>query len=291
MRRQFSRRVHRLARGEFLLREVERRMLERLDLIKLDPNRVLDIGCGIGKGLDALSLRYPQSTRLGVDFAIPLLSAGHVPAGLMRRLLGTRGSWPVGRRTGTPLRAGADAIRLPLAESSFDLVWSNLCWHWLAEPLKALDEWYRVIRPGGLLMFSSFGVDTGRELGELGWPLPAFPDMHDIGDALAQAGFGEPVMDTERLTLEYQDANKLVAELSALVGHAAAGRTPRLWPRSALESWFSRLEQVRAQRQGVLSVTVELVYGHAWCGPQKRLPRGLAPVQWREKSSRVQKSE
>lgn len=268
-------------------------MLERLEVIRLQPKQVLDIGCGIGKGMDALALRFGEAALLGVDFALPMLAAGHTPPGVLQRLLGAwRPALGAGfANRGRPMRAAAEASALPLADSSVDLIWSNLVWHWLAEPLVALDEWYRVIRPDGLLMFSSFGVDTGRELGELGWPLPAFPDMHDIGDALSRAGFADPVMDTERLRLEYRDASQLVRELSALVGHASRTRASRLWPRAARQNWLDRLDHEMLQCNGVLTVTVELVFGHAWCGPQKRLPRGLAPVQWRQKVPRVQKRE
>lgn len=277
VRRQFSRRAQRITEGDFLLREIERRMFERLELIKLAPVTVLDIGCGRGVGLGHLTRRYPKARVIGLDFALPMLAAQAGKPGLFGRV--TR-PWRQGFGRSGPQRLGANALRLPLANSSIDLLWSNLCWHWLTDPMAALSDWYRVVRPRGLLMFSSFGVDTGCELARLGWPLLEFPDMHDIGDALSKNGFADPVMDTERLTLEYRDPIKLIRELSALGGNALAGRAARLWPRAALIEWQNRLQAAMNSQGGRLAITIEVIYGHAWCGERKRLPDGLAPVNW-----------
>lgn len=255
-------------------------MFEKLDLVKARPARVLDIGCGKGQGMATLSARFPQAQVFGVDSALPMLLAARRSEGrFVRWLRSMTGDGAAGLRR-PHARLCADAQRLPVRTSSVDLLWSNLLWHWLDQPLLALQDWYRVIRPGGLLMFSSFGVDTGRELAALGWPIPAFPDMHDIGDALSKNGFAEPVMDTERITLEYRDPLKLIAELSALGGHASRNRRPGLSGRSARAGWLAMLGEAQRAGGGILPVTVEVVYGHAWCGAQKRLPDGLAPVNW-----------
>lgn len=255
-------------------------MFEKLDLVKSEPARVLDIGCGRGQGMAALSARYPHAQVIGVDSALPMLFAAGRNDGRFVRWLRAMTGDAAARLQSPHGRLCADAERLPLMSSSVDLLWSNLLWHWLDKPMAALQEWYRVIRPGGLLMFSSFGVDTGRELAALGWPIPAFPDMHDIGDALSKNGFADPVMDTERITLEYRDPLKLIAELSALGGHAAPDRRPGLYGRGARARWLARLDEARSSGGGVLPVTVEVVYGHAWCGARKRLADGLAPVDW-----------
>lgn len=286
VRRQFARRAGRIGDADFLLREVERRMFERLDLIRLAPQRILDVGCGQGHGLLELNRRYPQALTLGVDLALPMLQARARAAAI-----GSGGRWRTGlarligqatkpQVSGGPVTAGADAQCLPLATASIDLVWSNLCWHWLTDPPASLAEWYRVIRPGGLVMFTSFGVDTLRELAALGWPLPPLPDMHDIGDALAQVGFADPVMDTERLTVSYRDVDKMIRELSAIGGNPRSDRSRGLAGRSRLAHWKSALNALRERNNGVISLTVELVHGHAWCPAAKRLPEGLAPVQW-----------
>ncbi len=118
----------------------------------------------------------------------------------------------------------ADAHALPLADASVDLIWSNLALHWFAAPERAVGEWYRVARPGGLAHFSFFGVDTLAELRALGARMMAFHDLHDIGDLLAAAGFADPVMDSERLTLTWAGPQALLGDLHALGGNALRGR-------------------------------------------------------------------
>ena len=164
----------------------------------------------------------------------------------------------------------ADAAGLPVAPSSVDLIWSNLAWHWFVDPKAVLAEWYRAIRPDGLLMFSAFGVDTLRELRAAGARLPAFPDMHDIGDALGAAGFADPVMDSERLTITWSDAEVLIEEIRALGGNALRGRGAGLRSRADRLRWAAAVEALRGA-DGRIALSFELVYGHAWCPPRKRL--------------------
>ena len=167
------------------------------------PDLLVDVGCGVGHGLRALAQRFPAAMPVGVDAALPMLAQAQrlsrraqTLAGRLQRLFGGGHAGPAGTRL-----VCADAAALPLAESGTDLLWSCLAWHWFTDPPAVAAEWYRVLRPEGLLMFSAFGVDTFTELRALGATLPEFPDMHDVGDLLAQAGFGDPVLDTERLTV------------------------------------------------------------------------------------------
>ncbi len=274
-------------RADFLHREVERRMLERLDLVKLDPvNRVLDVGCGPGQSLATLAARYPGAWMIGTDFAERSLAIANGSAGAEG---GTGGASParlvegarrlfqrLGVGSGQPLPAtqplwfAADAHALPLAGNSIDMVWSNLAAHWFDDPLAAVAEWHRVIRPGGLLMFSAFGVDTLKELRpaapEPGWP--SLQDMHDWGDALAATGFADPVMDVERLTLTYEDPGRLADDARKLLVHDA-------FPEPAATA--ARDEREAA---GCLRLSIELIYGHAWCPMTKRRDDGLAPIHF-----------
>jgi malonyl-CoA O-methyltransferase len=155
------------------------------------------------------------------------------------------------------------------------MVWSNLAAHWFDDPLAAVAEWHRVIRPEGLLMFSAFGVDTLKEVrpaatdgaagaaASTGWP--AFQDMHDWGDALAAAGFADPVMDVEQLTLTYEDEGRFWDDVESL---------------SMLPSLRDRSSTTGAMRTGgPLQLSIELVYGHAWCPAVKQRADGLAVVQ------------
>ena len=262
--------------ADFLFREVENRMLERLNLIRLEPvRRVLDVGCGFGQSLAKLAVRYPDALMIGADLADRLLACAAGEPGNRAslaegasRLLSRLGIGSARRLPATvPLWIGADAHALALAANSIDMVWSNLAAHWFDDPLAAVAEWHRVIRPNGLLMFSAFGVDTLKEVrpsGASGWP--AFQDMHDWGDALAAAGFADPVMDAERLTLTYEDPRKRRDDAQRL----------------------AMTDVLRDQgATAPLALSIELIYGHAWCPEVKRRQDGLATVQFHRSGSKL----
>lgn len=277
VRRQFSRRAAAAVRADFLLREVEARMLERLDGVRLSPRDALDVGCGSGHGLLALKKRYPSAALLGLDSAFAMAQAARrtlaAPAqGFFARLRGAAAE-PIARV------AVADAHALPLADSSVDLVWSNLALHWFEAPERAFAEWYRVARPGALVEFSFFSVDTFVELRRLGARMMPFHDMHDIGDLLVAAGFAEPVMDTERLALSWADPAALLADLRALGGNALRQRFRGLLGRGQRAAWLRALESLRGP-DGRIAATAEIVFGHAWCPARKRRADGLATVEF-----------
>lgn len=279
VRRQFGRRGGGLARADFLLREIERQMLERLDVVRLAPGRVLDIGCGLGRGLLALRQRYPEAALLGLDSSIRVAAAARglfEPArtGLMARLLGPRGT-PGGP---VPLVC-ADVTAIPLAAASVDLAWSNLCLHWVDDLPAAFGEIYRVLRPEGLLMFSLFGVDTLKELRGPGDRLPRFVDMHDIGDTLAALGYADPVMDTHWITVAYDAPERLLEDLHAIGGNPWRARSPGLTSRGRRAAWVQALERLRGG-DGRIGLTFEVVFGHAWCPAQKRRADGLTPIRF-----------
>jgi malonyl-CoA O-methyltransferase len=280
VRRQFARRAGGLHRADFLLREAERRLLERLEIVRLQPSAILDVGCGLGHSLAALAQRYPQASVRGCDLAWQVAAQARralapQPRGLLARLR---------KGAGQPVASvfAADAHALPLAASSVDLVWSNLAFHWFADPPRAVEEWHRVVRPDGLLTFTALGVDSLVELRAAGARMMSFPDMHDIGDLLVGAGFAEPVMDVERITLTYREAAALLADARALGGNALAGRFRGLLGRGHRREWLAALERGRGP-DGMLRLSVELIFGHAWCPAKKRLPGGLARVEFMPK--------
>lgn len=304
VRRQFDRRSQSPGQADFLFREVERRMIERLDLVRLTPSRVLDVGCGLGDGVRRLRVRWPQAEVIGLDLSPQRIDAA------IRLDRPARQSWAqsllqrLGRRSrlapDISARAGLPAVtalptaplgrylvgdthRLPFEASSVDLLWSNLAFHWFDDVPAAIAEWYRVIRPDGLLMFSSLGVDTLHELRQCGMAMQPLPDLHDIGDALVKAGFAEPVMDAQRLTVTWTDPMTMLAELRGLGGDARRGRarglaTPRR-REAALEAAAVRLRG--SDPLAPLPVSFEVIFGHAWCGPKKRLPDGYSPIEFR----------
>jgi malonyl-CoA O-methyltransferase len=270
-------------RIDFYLREVERRMLERLSWTKLVPEKVLDIGCGRGKGMIALQERFPSAMVMGIDLAFHMM-VGPTPAiaptaSAKRNFFATlfNGTKPSKLNGIAANKVQGDSGRLPMAQSSFDLLWSNLMFHWLPNAQDSVDEWYRVIRPGGLLSFTAFGVDTFKELRDIGLPLMALPDMHDIGDLLVKSGFSEPVMDQQKLVLTYTDAAKLIKEAMSFGGHVQRNRIKGL---QADRKWRKTLETVEGLRaeNGKFSLTTEIVFGHTWCPEQKKLPDGWMPL-------------
>ncbi|TVQ91951.1 MAG: malonyl-[acyl-carrier protein] O-methyltransferase BioC [Chromatiaceae bacterium] len=256
-----------------LQREIATRMLERLDYVRLQPDTVLDLGCGTGFALDGLARRYRRARLLALDFAEPMLARA-------RR----RGSW-----RNRPRLLCADLEALPLAPASVDLIYSNATLQWANDLTTAFAELRRVLRPGGLLMFTSFGPDTLTEL-RTAWAaadggrhahVGAFIDLHDVGDALVRAGFADPVMDAERLTLTYPALRDLMVDLKALGAHnVLAGRPRGLTGRRRLAAVQAAYETQR--RDGRLPATWEVVYGHAWAPlasarqPQQRTADGVA---------------
>ncbi|MCA1938631.1 MAG: methyltransferase domain-containing protein, partial [Dechloromonas sp.] len=188
--RRFSRIAGVYDRGDFFAREVDRRMQERLDYVRLTPGRIVDLGCSRGASLAGLAARFPAAEVLALDSSQAMLVAGREPRPGWQRLLG------LGRRDGQ--RICGDVERLPLAGGSAGLLWSNLVLHWLDNPLPALAEAHRVLEVGGLLMFSTLGPDTLHELRSAfsdGYAhTQRFTDMHDLGDMLVECGFSDPVM-------------------------------------------------------------------------------------------------
>jgi malonyl-CoA O-methyltransferase len=236
-----------------LQREVGERLLERLDLMKLQPERVLDLGTGTGQCIAGLLGRYAKTEVVALDIAFPMLAHAR-----------KRGRWL--RR---PRCVCADAERLPFADNSFDLLFSNLMLQWCVDLDRAFAEFQRVLRPGGLLLFSSFGPDTLKEL-RSSWQsvddyshVNAFLDMHEVGDALLRARFADPVMDVERLTVTYPDVWKLMRELKQIGAHnVTAGRSRGLTGKARMQQLVAAYEQYRFS--GVLPASYEIVNGHAW---------------------------
>jgi malonyl-CoA O-methyltransferase len=173
-----------------------------------------------------------------------------------------------------PQYVGGDLERLPLAASSVNLLWSNLALQWCDDLPAAFAEFQRVLAPGGLLMFSTFGPDTLRELKRAFAGLDGhthvnrFLDMHDIGDQLAYAGFGAPVMDMEFITLTYPDLMSLLRELKAIGAHnVTSGRSRGLMGKRTWQTMLENYEKLR--QEGRLPATYEVVYGHAWVNEKK----------------------
>ncbi|MFM8547433.1 MAG: methyltransferase domain-containing protein [Betaproteobacteria bacterium] len=271
------RRRARLPAPHFLRGEVERGLLERLEPIRLEPRSVLIAGCGQSSLPLPLRQRFPGALLVAVEDdgkALAVLRDRVAPArgGWLSRLRGGRGPQPALYAAGAP-------TRLPLAASSVDLALSSLALHACARPADWLAEWLRVLRPGGVLAFACLGVDTLGEIRALGARMPPLPDMHDLGDALVRAGFAEPVVDTERLRVTWRSAATLIDEVRQWGGNAAQGRFRGLLTPRHRDQWLASVDALRGA-DGLIALSVEVIYGHAWCPSQKPLPDGLAPVHW-----------
>lgn len=237
-----------------LQRQTAAEMLERLELIKQEPRVILDIGCGTGEGTVALVKRYKKAKVIGLDFAHAMLKQ-------------TR------RRGSSWLKKQAcvcgDAERLPIADASVDLIFSNATIQWCNDLEATFADWLRVLRPNGLIMFSSFGPDTLKELRQAwaavdGAPhVSPFLDMHDVGDALLRVGFADPVMDVERMTLTYPDVKGLMRDLKQIGAHNVTTERHRgLTGKGRMRAMTEAYEQFRCD--GQLPASYEVVHGHAW---------------------------
>ncbi|TAN74733.1 MAG: malonyl-[acyl-carrier protein] O-methyltransferase BioC [Gallionella sp.] len=274
MRRAFNRAAADYDAAAVLQREVCARMLERLDYIKLQPARILDAGSGTGWGARQLAAKYPAAQVVALDIAIGMLQSARSRSGWWQKLLGGA----------KQLAVCGDIEALPLAANSVEMVWSNLAVQWCNDLPAAFAELHRVLKADGLLMFSTFGPDTLKEL-RLAFNgvdqhnhLNRFTDMHDIGDMLSHSGFAEPVMDMEYLTLTYGDVRGVLHDLKRIGAHnATAGRSRGLMGKHAWARLVENYERLR--RDGKLPATYEVIYGHAW-KPQPRMTKeGAAIIQ------------
>jgi malonyl-CoA O-methyltransferase len=273
VRRAFSKAATTYDAAAVLQREVCQRMLEKLDIIKLQPARVLDVGSGTGWGSRQLGERYKGAEVIALDIAFGMLQAARGTAGWWQKLFGSKQRFLC-----------ADVEALPLANQSVDMVWSNLAVQWCNDLPATFAGLHRVVRNDGLLMFSTFGPDTLKELrvafdGVDGYNhVNRFADMHDIGDMLVAAGFADPVMEMEKLTLTYDDARAVMQDLRDIGAHnATAGRSPGLLGKTKWARIVQNYETLR--RDGKLPATFEIIYGHAWKAQPKKAADGRAIVR------------
>ncbi len=233
-------------------------MAERLSIVRLQPATVVAWAPHVGGGMKALQQAYPQARLISVE---PEVSA---------RIVAAARPWWSFRRAPAAALSPAE-----LRESAGQLLWSNMALHGSADPQAVFRSWHRALGVDGFLMFSTFGPGTLERLRGLyrreGWPLPNAPqvDMHDLGDMLIEAGFADPVMDQETITLTWADPGAALAELRTLGGNVGLQRFPGLrTPR-----WRERLVQALARETrgagGRIAFEFEIVYGHAFRPPPR----------------------
>jgi len=260
VRKAFDRAAETYDAAAVLQKEVCKRLLEKLEFVNLSPARVLDAGTGTGEAILPLQQRFKNIEVVTLDISEKMLLKI--------------------ADTGTQKVCG-DIEALPFTDQCFDLVFSNLMLQWCNDLSAAFAECKRVLKPGGLLLFTTFGPDTLKEL-RASWQqvdaavhVNAFLDMHDIGDGLLHTGFAEPVMEAEHITVNYQDVDTLMHDLRAIGanvtsnGHRQGLLTPNLLAKL-------RASYERFRRGHDLPATYEIIYGHAW-----QPEAGAVPVEFR----------
>lgn len=266
----FNKHAHEYEQAAKIQSEIGRRMFERLDYLKINPARILDLGCGTGEFSRQLKQRYPKAQIVGFDIAAHMLLQAKNKQSWRRK-------WPL---------VNGDMMSMPFASGIFDLVFSNQVIHWSDSIMTLFGELNRVMSVNGCLMFTTLGPDTFKELRQA-WSLDEhahaneFSDMHDIGDWLLQEQFLQPVIDMEVLTVQYDSLAKLLQALKAqgvrnINGQRKQGLTGK-------KSWqqFARNYAEQAGQNGKYRLSYEVVYGHAWKGELRKTDKGsetLIPV-------------
>jgi len=264
IRQSFDRAASSYDQHAVLQREIESRLLERVEFKRREPGVILDLGCGTGSASRSLATQFQQANVIALDWAPAMLAI--VGAGSI----------------GGVSRLCANMHAIPLAARSVDLVFSSLALQWSYDLPAIFREFRRIMKPDAMLIFTCFGPDTLFELKQA-WravdDLPHvndYPDMHDIGDELLAAGFREPVMDAERLTLEYPDVMSLMRELKGIGAHnVASKRLHGLTGKTRLQGMLKAYEQYR--RDDRYPASYEVIYGIAFApaeGQPMKTPEG-----------------
>ncbi|MDE1998265.1 MAG: biotin synthase [Burkholderiales bacterium] len=239
-------------------------MAEKLEPIKLRPQSWIDWSAFSGGGLDVVQAHYPGSARWVVEPTTDLAQASE----RLAQEAGRRSWRTLFRREAVPVFAEPVA-QAPWLPGGVQMLWANMTLHASTDLPGMMAQWHRHLAIDGFLMCSGLGPDTARELRtvyrDCGWALPTidFVDMHDLGDELVKAGFSDPVMDMETLTLTWDSAEALLDELRTWGGNVARGRHPGLRTRRWREQLIDVLNRRLKRPDGRLGLTVEVIYGHA----------------------------
>ncbi|OIP99952.1 MAG: malonyl-[acyl-carrier protein] O-methyltransferase BioC [Zetaproteobacteria bacterium CG2_30_46_52] len=261
-----------------LQREIGRRLLGHLNFTKIEPKAILDIGCGTGFFTRLLAEKYKKSNIYAVDLSEPMVK--HTKAHHERR-------WPW---QGKHHHAACDAIALPFQDASFDLVTSNLAMQWVPDVERMMKEMRRVLKPGGLILFSTFGRRTLIELKQTLASINAertnsvlsFPDVMSLGNSLSTVAVEMPVTDADLFTLTYPDTMSLVRELKGIGASASAiqGRSGGLYGRALLRNLDTHYKANYMDDDQRIYATFEALYAQAWYKPASFADReNVIPIQ------------
>jgi len=245
-----------------LQREIGERLLDRLDYINFQPKNILDVGSGTGTCSYQLATKYNKSKIFMMDFATSMLQQAK-----------KKRTWTE-RWSSRYQFIGGDAAALPFADNSMDMIFSNLAMQWCDDLAQVFSEFKRVLKPDGMLLFSTFGPDTLKELNQCWQQVDGyqhvnnFIDLHEIGDALLKVGFSDPVMDMEMITVTYPDVISIMRDLKQIGAHNVnQHRAKGLTGKSTIKKLHTEYEVYR--NDDVLPVSHEVIYGHAWIPENK----------------------
>jgi malonyl-CoA O-methyltransferase len=287
VRKRFDKASAGYADAAVVQREVGNRLLERFDVMKIAPQTILDVGCGPGTHTGALRTRFPEANVIAIDHAATMVElAAPAPRGMLAKL---------SRKARDP-GIVADMAALPIKHGAADVLWSNFALQWANDLPALFAEWNRATKVDGVLMFTQPGPDTLIELRRaVAAALPSrqssfhiFTDLHDIGDMLVHAGFADPVMDMEVITLEYKTTEALWADMRAQGAMSAVATTAQphgsaLRARGCVSprAWKRLNDALDAARDanGMIRMSVEVIYGHAWKIPPKKTAEGHGIVR------------
>jgi malonyl-CoA O-methyltransferase len=255
VRASFNRAASSYDAAAVLQKRVREEMLDRLGLINIKPQAILDAGCGTGAGSFELQKKFKNAQVVSLDVALGMLQKTKMQRPFLNKVFSKQHL------------LCADIETLPIASNSINLLWSNLALQWCNDLDAAFNEAARVLQPNGLFIFSTFGPDTLKELRAASsnshTHVSRFIDMHDIGDALTRAGFSAPVLDVEHYTLTYDNVKGVMRDLKSIgANNATQGRARGLQGKGFLQNLTQNYEQFRTNNK--LPATFEVIYGHAW---------------------------
>lgn len=264
IRRSFNRAARQYESVDWLQWEVAQRLMEQPQLLEApqrggapwEQGRIVDAGCGTGRISAWLKQRWPKAQVIGVDWAPGMLHQA-------RR----RSRW----RRNLDLIC-ADLGQLPLPAQSVDLLVCSLALQWCDDIPSVLNRWRRVLKPGGLLLFSSFGPATLSELREAwsavdqGSHVSPFVELQQLGDWLLSSGYRDPVMSAEVLQASYAEPRSLMQELKTLGAHNGTLQRPR--GLTGKQSWQRLNQAYPRQHDGRILASWEVLYGAAWGPPE-----------------------
>ncbi len=276
IRRRFERVARTFDDADFVHAATRDGLLQRIEPLLIDAKTVVDLGCASGAASRQLHKRFPKSRLVAVDFAHSMLREARA-----------RKSW-LAKTT----YVQAEARKLPFADESIDVIFSNQLLPWIANPDSVFLEVARVLRKGGVFAFATLGPDSLLEISRAwshvddGLHVSRFPDMHNLGDGLVRAGLCDPVLDVDRLTVSYASSDALLADLGAAgARNALQDRSRALTGKQRFRNMLAALDA--AASGGKIAVELELVFGHCWgAGPKMdpgnyRIDAGQIPLRKR----------